>query len=256
MQEPSNELPQELVAHIISFLHDSPADQRAPWFPVPQSEKERLWARFIETFKNSPHIRHITAHHTDPSDFLQLWTRCSPNLIDLELHYSSTSTKIFLPALHPPSTFPLESLNLHVMTPVSLRDWLVHPLCPFYFSGVTSLSVSDNTELLASQKFAQAMRTIQTLDFTAILLRNSIPLPRRETWLGVLDQGFQSHPKIVIVGLLVGTVSEQFDSILSNLPDLPTVEFEMHALEYAGMMSKLSLLRSKNLVRDISTSVL
>lgn len=61
-----------------------------------------------------------------------------------------------------------------------------------------------------------------------------------------------SHIRKIIFVLFgsIGTSAEEFDSLLSNLPISPTVEFQLYP---TTIMPNLPLLRSKNMVRHIST---
>ncbi|KAJ7105233.1 hypothetical protein C8R44DRAFT_745949 [Mycena epipterygia] len=191
-QEPTSHLAQELVDHIISFLHDSPTDWPACAlvshscirFVSAHSANERRWARFQETTHTSLHlIQHI-------------WDRCSPSLKHLELSYYPYSFGMFSPPQHSSLPIQLESLALRN---TSVRQWLTHPHCPLDFSGLIALSIQQDTELLGSQTFALARQTVQTLDL--------MPEP---------------YPEARVYWTLDGYCPEKFDSLLSGLPISPT----------------------------------
>ncbi|KAJ7136832.1 hypothetical protein C8R44DRAFT_363090 [Mycena epipterygia] len=58
----------------------------------------------------------------------------------------------------------LELLALGMVAAAGVREWLTHLHCPLDLSGLSALSIYTNTELLASQNFAPALRTMGFFD--------------------------------------------------------------------------------------------
>ncbi|KAJ7089534.1 hypothetical protein C8R44DRAFT_892229 [Mycena epipterygia] len=293
----SSQLAQELVDHIIDFLHDSPEDWPAcalvsrAWVYTAQHhifrciyftspvEYENRWARFLETSETSPHlIRHI--RQLDVNQFVPSMetfiaicdfpfthldsSAYSPLLADNLLH--------FPPIEHSSASIQLESLDLREV-PAGLSHWFIHPLCLFDFSGLTALSIPDGTELLNSQKFAPALRRIQTLVLTPpgtgpkapfdlsslpslVLLRVHI-YPIEWPWVFATLSTIKPSNcilKIVIVGqeLWNRIAPEQLDSELSGLPISPItiIEFELYGYRRESI-PHLPLLSSKHRLRRV-----
>ncbi|KAJ7116876.1 hypothetical protein C8R44DRAFT_202104 [Mycena epipterygia] len=336
---------QELVDHIIGFLHDSPHDWPAcalvsrSWVYAAQAHifrhaslkideptDERLGNRFLATLEMSPHlIRHVrhlqvtrthrlstrstetfpaicnfpfthldrvdvTIWHpepsymlcaqqlislptirriqmicilTDPSDYFQMWDRCSPRLAHLSIYSNLRSTSILPPSQPPPSYIRLESLDLQQTVSVGLNDWLRQPLCPFDFSRLKHLAIWTNIGLLISPKFTPALQTIETLDLhtgpnkptldLALFPRLGLFRIRGNAWSWVyttLSTITSSNRilKILFVGAFHGTTPEEFDSHLSTLPISPIIELQMAT---NAITPNLPRLTSANLPRRV-----
>ncbi|KAJ7106513.1 hypothetical protein C8R44DRAFT_324759 [Mycena epipterygia] len=206
------------------------------------------------------HLQILCVTAAAQSAFFHIWDQCSTRLRHLELECYLKAAQGFSP------TIRLESLNVIAATDV-VRDWLTHPLCPLDFSGLKHFS-TWNTELLASQKFAHALQTIQTLDVLAntvnpILDLSSFPslaLLRitiiEEHWSWVLATLSTITPsnrilKIVLAGGFLDMLSAQLDSQLSDLPISPTVELELDPFAYARIIPSLPLSSSRNMLRRV-----
>ncbi|KAJ7105209.1 hypothetical protein C8R44DRAFT_745928 [Mycena epipterygia] len=228
-------------------------------FPTPSSTLA------VQQLLTLPTLRRLQlrCNSTDLATFSQIWDRCSPTLKHLELSYYPSSFDKFCSTQHSFSTIRLESLTL---CNESVREWLVNTDCALDFSGLSTLSIYQNAELLGSQMFAGARQTIQTLDVTLEFREATLDLssfvsltilriritPR--SWPLLLATLSTIPPssrilKIVFIGLIVNTAPEQFDSILSALPIAPTIELEVDPIIYAGLITKFPLLSSKNLHR-------
>ncbi|KAJ7118088.1 hypothetical protein C8R44DRAFT_878722 [Mycena epipterygia] len=211
------------------------------------------------------HRLKITCSQTNSSDFFQIWDRCSPRLRHLELDCDLKSTEAFRPTQQYTSPIPLETL--HVVTRTEgVHDWLTHSRSPFDVSGLRHLISSfTRTELLLSEKFAPALRTIQALvlcvDATKPTL-NLSSLPNllflricvifRDYYPWVLATLSTIAPtqhilKIVLVGQLDTVPSEQVDAQLASLPTPPVLELE--PAEYDRMIPHMPLLNAQNLLR-------
>ncbi|KAJ7495388.1 hypothetical protein FB451DRAFT_365817 [Mycena latifolia] len=203
---------------------------------------------------------------SEPANFLALWERCSPGLKHLHLLcYSSQG-------FHPQSAYRsapicLESVRITEVT--NMREWLVHDLCPFNFSGLKVLSITTHTEILSWTNVAPALRTIEVLDFVADaaeppidlslfenlkLLRMSVLTP--SAWpkavdaLSTITSSSRIHT-IVIARDLHAIPAEQLDTALVELPleHFPMVELELPAQRYAALIPHLPRLSSNNMLR-------
>ncbi|KAJ7114941.1 hypothetical protein C8R44DRAFT_740279 [Mycena epipterygia] len=114
------------------------------------------------------------------------------------------------------------------MLSAGLCGWLMHPFCPFDFSGLQHLFIGPHTDLLVSDKFAPALQTIQTQ-----------PVHVSETCA-------PAYSCLSNDNYNWDATLENLDSHLSNLPLSPIVEFELHSAE---IMPNLPLSRSKNMLR-------
>ncbi|KAJ7101790.1 hypothetical protein C8R44DRAFT_887973 [Mycena epipterygia] len=340
MKELTSQLAQELVDHIMAFLHDSPADWpacalvsracvhtaqsyifRQICFLSAQSVNEDRWARFQRISDTSPHlIRYIRQLHiidfavspqtflaicnfpfvrldgasvhlkalvpsstlamqqllslstlrrvqiscnsTSLQDFSQIWDRCSRSLKHLELTCYLKDSQGFHSVQQSSSVIGLESLALRS---VGIRQWLTHTHCPLDFSGLRALSMYGNTELLASQRFAPALQSIQTLDLTPEFNKPAVDLsafPKLTllriclssgSWRWVLATLSTITPSscimsIIFVDSFVGIPLDQLDWRLSALPISPRVEFGISPAKYARIIPNFPLLCSKNML--------
>ncbi|KAJ6525920.1 hypothetical protein DFH09DRAFT_1095478 [Mycena vulgaris] len=202
-----------------------------------------------------PTLRFVRLHcsFNSPSTLIEIWDRCPPGLKHLELGCSHLSSQTSTEAFHPtpprrPAPIRLDSLR--IMAPVmGLRDWMDHPLCPFDFSGLRVVSISDRIEVLRWSKIIPALRTVEVLDFavfgpdTRIDLSSCLDL----AFLRISVNGYYDWPmvlntvlstiapsnhirKIVISGVFTdGIAAEELDAGLSSLPmhHLPAFHFEM-----------------------------
>ncbi|KAJ7095525.1 hypothetical protein C8R44DRAFT_380318 [Mycena epipterygia] len=180
----------------------------------------------------------------DAQTFYPVWERCSSRLrhVELELEiYSKYELNYPQPR---PVTVRLESLDLRTSASVGLCHWLIHPRCPFDFSGLKHLSIWTHTELLDSQNFAPALRTMQTLDFTPDGTKPTLDLsafpsltvlriqlfpeiwPWFSTTLSTITASTRIVKIIIVARFLDGLHTEEFDSQVSGLPNSPIVEFE------------------------------
>ncbi|KAJ7507063.1 hypothetical protein B0H11DRAFT_1903059 [Mycena galericulata] len=172
------------------------------------------------------HRLKISCIQTDSSAFFQIWDRCSACLRHLELDCHIKSTEAFRPTQQYTSPIPLETLHIVTRTEV-VHDWLTHPRSPFDVSGLRHLIFNfTGTELLFSQKFTPALRTIEALILSADVWVSSVNLGDRE---------------------LDAVLSEQVDAQLASLPTPPTLELE--PAEYDRMIPHMPLLRAQNLLR-------
>ncbi|KAJ7442020.1 hypothetical protein FB451DRAFT_1298111, partial [Mycena latifolia] len=107
----------------------------------------------------------IVAQFRDPSSFLRLWERCSPNLRHLDLYCFQRSDQDVLPV--PAQRCPpiaLESLRIRSIKYIG--NWLADALCPLEISQLKVFSIIHGLEdVLQWPRFAPALRTIQVLDF-------------------------------------------------------------------------------------------
>ncbi|KAJ7117021.1 hypothetical protein C8R44DRAFT_791839 [Mycena epipterygia] len=207
----------------------------------------------------------LNCRNKQPCAFSSIWNRCSPSMRHLELIHDQKYREWLSPTQSSPSIC-LQSLRLKLpVRTVAASDWLKQTMYPFALSDLKTLSVFTSTEVLGTETFVPALRTIRFLDLMADFTKPRLDLSSLPSlkllrisqfagaWPWVFDTLSSITPsnrvsKIVIVGNLDGTTPKQFDSQLSSLPTSPIIEFELGESAYAHMIPKLPLLRSKNML--------
>ncbi|KAJ7495408.1 hypothetical protein FB451DRAFT_1214051, partial [Mycena latifolia] len=205
-----------------------------------------------------------------PSDFLQIWDRFSPNVTHLDLTCYHITTEAFHVVPHH-CTAPIRLNSLRIAAAEGVRDWVNHPLCPFDFSSVTGLSVFTCTDVLQWPKFLPLVPTISVLSFYASVNKPAIDLsaflnltllriglyppdawPNARQTLSTIPPSNRIR-KIVLVGssYVYDVNAEELDSTLSSLHmhHLQPFEFEMEPDNYDLLSRSLPRLTSKNMVR-------
>lgn len=107
----------------------------------------------------------IGCRFIEPSLFLRMWDRCSPNITHLEVHCLQHGVEVFPPIPQCLALLRLQSLRIGFLGGVAY--WFTHPWCPLDFSGLKAISISDNTDIIRWQKIQPALQTIEVLDFLA-----------------------------------------------------------------------------------------
>ncbi|KAJ7144150.1 hypothetical protein C8R44DRAFT_865129 [Mycena epipterygia] len=129
---------------------------------------------------------------------------------------------------------------------------------PFNFSGLRSLSISTNTELIHSPSFVPALQAIETLDLAIEESTSPGSPPRVSPHVGTSNEivasgvdhprhcrDLQLHPQDYSCRR-----AAVWDSQLSvPMHDAHVMELEMSAIAYANAISHLPRLKAANLVR-------
>ncbi|KAJ7464588.1 hypothetical protein FB451DRAFT_1403257 [Mycena latifolia] len=207
----------------------------------------------------------LQAAFTEPS----IWDRCSPNIVHLDLSYSSWSTHSAPRRIHPVSGPRLESFQIATVR----YQWMTLPdIFSFDLSALKVLSIGRHAEVVRWQMMAPAFQTIVALNFSAlghaniidislfpniVLLRICISPKVLSTALAT----FSTIPatnhirKIVILttNFLDAAACEQLDSKLSGLPidPPPSVELEIRPGNYDRVVQCFPQLSSSNVIRRV-----
>ncbi|KAJ7698981.1 hypothetical protein B0H17DRAFT_317093 [Mycena rosella] len=213
------------------------------------------------------HVK-IECHFTQPSIFRQIWDRCSPSVMHLDLSCTQAAINSILNHDIPVvSSVRLESLQTATIGIRTNRGGWTQTICPLNISGLKVLSIGPHKEIIRWQRMLPALGTLLALNLyivdivdlslfpTLVLLRVFVSSTALQTALDIFSTIAPSSciRKIVIMRsiFLASDVYQQLDSGLSDLPiSYPlTVELEMDNEDYNHVIQFFPRLSSRNLLR-------
>ncbi|KAJ6534292.1 hypothetical protein B0H19DRAFT_1185683 [Mycena capillaripes] len=224
-----------------------------------------------------PTLRHLKIrwHFTDPTNFLQIWKRCSSSIQHLDIHcfHLHSEAAVTPSADH---SAPIALRSLRVTCGEAVPVWLAHDPGLFDFSGLKMLSIHHHTGILALPKCGPVVANIEVLDFIAhatsprinlcpfsslTILRLAIPRINCLTMalhsLSTIPDANRIQKIIIHATWLDREVCERLDLVLSKLPLYSAVvEFEMEKIggeiTPATLPKYFSRLSARNMLTHVS----
>ncbi|KAF7366718.1 hypothetical protein MSAN_00929900 [Mycena sanguinolenta] len=240
------------------------------------------YARALQRLLSLPTLCQVNLSGTfpDPAAFCAVWDRCSPTIKHLELHCRNHIQHDLHPtASHSSASVALRSLKLNIYSFNGVDEWLNHDLCPFDFSQLAVLSVTNPTLLgIGRSRMIPALQTIRALEFNIGMFFDENQLIDLSLFsnLQFLRISFYCHPHLTAIALdtlstLVissairhivmsfwptnidahwQAVYDQFDSKIDGLQlqHLLSVGLEMDVQDYTCMAEFFPRLHSRNLL--------
>ncbi|KAJ6463925.1 hypothetical protein C8R45DRAFT_1024622 [Mycena sanguinolenta] len=238
------------------------------------------YARALQRLLSLPTLRRVklSGIFPHPAAFFAVWDRCSPAIKHLELRCRNRIQYDLHPTVpHSSAPVALRSLKLDMYSFNGVDEWLSHDFCPFDFSQLAVLSVTDPTLLgIRQPRTIPALQTIQALDFNIGISSDQEAFIDLSLFsnLQFLRISFYCQSHLIAIALQTlstftvsspirdivisfspantnaQTICDQFDSKIASLPlqHLWSVGFEINIGYYTWLADFFPRLQSRNLV--------